>query len=180
MRIGVARYRTSGISAPGRNRVPGFTVIRFRNSVQELRLCVTFRNYACNRVTDQASFCRALAVSFSRAPQAPAVKANRCPCYRRDESRWNTAGFKTTWSDLQGKPAGSGCRRFPTHDLADTLNAYRARHEAARPVSVHRSSVGFAGSPASGAGRRSCGRPSDTLLFEIFLPPTMLRGTGPE
>jgi predicted XRE-type DNA-binding protein len=52
-----------------RNRAPGFTVIRFRDSVQELRLPVTFWNYARNRVTDQASFCRANPVSFSRAPQ---------------------------------------------------------------------------------------------------------------
>ena len=59
----------SRLAEKGRNRVLGFTVIRFRDSVQELRLRVTFGNYACNRVTDRASFRRANPVSFSRAPQ---------------------------------------------------------------------------------------------------------------
>jgi hypothetical protein len=68
-----ARLRTVATGSNGSKpatRIHGDPVIRSRDSVQELRLLETLWNYARNRVTDQASFCRANPVSFSRAPQA--------------------------------------------------------------------------------------------------------------
>jgi hypothetical protein len=85
---------------PG-TRIHGDSLSRSRDSVQELRLRETVWNYARNRVTAYASFCRANPVSFSRAPQPGGLCLNRGVI-----GRGALGGRRTGREDC-----GEGCRQ---------------------------------------------------------------------